>query len=309
MLYCSSDDMSFQEFIVRVPATTANLGPAFDCIGMAFDIWNDVVIKSSDRFVLTVEGSGLEDLPKDRTNLVAKAFFSCFNEIGTEAPSVAIHCTNRIPIARGLGSSAAAIVAGLKAANHLSKNQLSTSELLDLAVRMEGHADNVGSALLGGAQIAITDGYSTTTATVDLPKELRAVLFIPSFTISTDKARGILPANIPIADAIFNVGRAALLVNALSSGRLDDLRKATEDKIHQPYREPLFPAAKVIMREALMTEALGAFVSGSGPTIVVLVKEHEMTVAYRIAEAARKTNISGETRIIDITSVGAHIIS
>ena len=105
------------------------------------------------------------------------------------------------------------------------------------------------------------------------------------------------------------MGRAALLVNALSSGRLDDLRKATEDKIHQPYREPLFPAAKVIMREALMTEALGAFVSGSGPTIVVLVKEHEMTVAYRIAEAARKTNISGETRIIDITSVGAHIIS
>lgn len=301
--------MSFQEFIVKVPATTANLGPAFDCVGMALGLWNDVVIKGSDSFVLTVEGSGLEGLPKDKTNLVAKAFFRVFNEIGVEAPTVSIQCNNRIPIARGLGSSAAAIVAGLTAANHLSQSHLSTSELLDLAVKIEGHPDNVASALLGGVQIAIAEGSKITTSSVNIPEGLRVVLFIPSFTISTEKARSILPSNISRDDAIFNVGRTALLVNALASGRLEDLPLATEDKMHQPYRNPLFPAAKVIMQEALMAEALGAFLSGSGPTIVVLVKEHEMSVVYRIAEAARKTNIPGDTRILDITSVGAHILS
>jgi len=301
--------MNFREFIVRVPATTANLGPAFDCIGMALGIYNDVVIKSSDRFILSVEGSGLEDLPKDKTNLIAKAFFRVYSEIGVKAPDVEIQCTNRIPIARGLGSSAAAIVSGLKAANHLSECQLSTSELLDLAVEMEGHADNVASALLGGVQIAITDGSKTTTSLVDIPDDLRVVIFIPALTISTEKARNMLPPNIALADAVFNVGRAALLVNALASGRLEDLSRGTEDKMHQPYRQPLFPAAKLIMREALMAEALGVFVSGSGPTIVALVKEHEMSVVYRMAEAARKANISGDTRIIDIISVGAHILS
>jgi homoserine kinase len=293
---------------VQVPATTANLGPAFDAMGMALDIWNWLKMEVSSEARVEVEGQGAGELPTGRGNVVYSAAMRLFREVGLEEPSLKISCRNKIPLKRGMGSSSAAIVGGLVGANGLLGNPLPQEQILALAVEIEGHPDNVTPALLGGAQIVVQDGNRLLTSPVRVAPDLKVVLYVPNGTISTSDARKVLPKQVSRQDAIFNVGRAALLVNALASDRPQDLRAATEDRLHQPYREHLFPAMRVIIREALASGALGAFVSGSGPTVLALARGRAMSIAYEMAEGARKANAPGETIITRPTGKGAHIV-
>jgi homoserine kinase len=208
-----------------------------------------------------------------------------------------------------LGSSAAAIVGGLVAANHLAGSPLTPQEILPLAAELEGHPDNVAPALLGGIRIVVNGPKSLIAAPVPLPPNLRVVLFIPEVSISTADARAVMPATVSLQDALFNVGRTALLVNALATGRLEDLKAATQDKLHQPYRNHLLPAMRLIIQEALKGGALGAFVSGSGSTVLALAQGREMSVAYEMAEMARKTNVPGRAIITFPSETGAHVVN
>ena len=311
-----------QTVIVRVPATTANLGPGFDCLGMALDLWNQVRVEvvdtsaRSDGPVVLVQGQGSVELPGDSGNLVYRAMAHLFTEACLDMPALRLHCHNDIPLKRGLGSSSAAIVGGLVAANHLLSEHprsgghtFSKEELLDMAVHFEGHPDNVTPALLGGLQLVVQEDDVLLAAPVPVPDDVRAVVFIPQVTIATEEARAVLPASIRREDAVYNMGRAALLVNALGTGRLSDLYLATRDRIHQPYRQKLFPAMKVIFEGALKGGALGVFLSGSGSTILALTSGREMTVAYEMAEAARQANIEGEVKVTRPTSLGAHLVA
>ena len=334
---------------MRVPATTANLGPGFDCLGMALDLWNEVRVEmlripgmpgDGGGPTVSVQGQGAVELPADRNNLVYCAMEHLFKEARVDMPpGLQLLCHNEIPLKRGLGSSAAAIVGGLVAANLLLSyleqqagtlesqvfqntmpdvhgeklagscvRPFSREKLLDMAVHLEGHPDNVAATLLGGLQLVAREGDVLLTAPVPVPDDVHAVLFIPEMTIATEDARAVLPNSISREDAVYNMGRVALLVNALATGRLDDLRFATRDRLHQPYRQRLFPAMKVIFAAALSAGALGVFLSGSGSTILALTRGREMTVAYEMAEAARQANIAGEVKITRPTPQGAHPI-
>ena len=299
-----------RQVTVRVPATTANLGPAFDCMGMALCIWNEIDVRLGEtvRPTVRITGQGEDSLPQDASNLVYRAYSRLLQETGRSLPVPVITCRNEIPLERGLGSSAAAIVGGLVAANHLAGSPLSPQEIMPLAVELEGHPDNVAPALLGGIRIIVPGPESLITALVPLPADLRAVLFIPEVSISTAAARAVMPATVSLNDALFNVGRTALLVNALTTGRLQDLKAATEDRLHQPHRSHLLPAMRLIIQEALKGGALGAFVSGSGSTVLALAQGHEMSVAYEMAEMARKTNVPGRTIITFPSEKGAYVV-
>ncbi len=295
---------------VKVPATTANLGPCFDCLGMALDIWNEVVVELSQETTVSVDGQETTEIPADKSNLVYRAMEYLFNEASLNMPGVGLQCHNRIPFKRGLGSSAAAIVGGLTAANLLisrtDHGPFPERDLLRWAVHLEGHPDNVTAALLGGLQLVTQEEHTLLSSAVPVPEGLRAVLFVPEMTIATEEARAVLPDTISRADAVYNVGRVALLVNALATEKLEDLRYATSDRLHQPYRQRLFPAMKVIFAAAMDAGALGVFLSGSGPSVLALTQGREMTVAYEMAEAARKASLDGEVKITRPSPLGTH---
>lgn len=295
---------------VRVPATTANLGPGFDCFGMALSLFNTVTLAASDRLEVVVKGEGATEISLRRDNLAARTIEAFFAAIERQVPPLRIGLDNAIPLARGLGSSAAAIVGSLVAANEFVGRPLPVEQLLKLATEIEGHPDNVAAALLGGFTICVSNsnGSGLRYATVPVPTELRAVLFIPHFRVSTERARAVLPGQVSRRDAVHNIGRASLLVAGLTTGRFDILRVATEDRLHQPYRESLFPAAKKLFAAALEAGALGVFLSGAGPTILALVKGNEERVATRFEEMARDVGTAGRTLILDICHTGAAVI-
>ena len=300
---------------VRVPATTANLGPGFDCLGMALDLWNEVRAAPSDSPSVSIEGEGPGTLPSGTDNLVYRSIARLFQAAGAPPPLLRVHCVNRIPLERGLGSSAAAIVGGLVAGRALLETagdrhatRFSDHDLLDMAVNIEGHPDNVSAALLGGLRLIVSDDGALLAAPVALPPDLRSVIFVPERRIATEDARAVLPSAVSREDAVYNMGRVGLLVNALVSNRLEDLPVATRDRLHQPYRQPLFPAMKVIFKAALDAGGLGVFLSGSGSTVLALTRGKEMTVAYEMAEAARQANVEGTVKVTRPTTRGAHVV-
>ena len=298
---------------VKAPATTANLGPGFDCLGMAIDLWNSLEVipaadMPGDAHLVEVTGHGAGELAADSSNLIYHSMQFLFQEAGQELPPVRLRCHNEIPLARGLGSSAAAIAGGLVAANALSGGAFAAKDLLEMAATIEGHPDNVAAAVLGGLQLVLSDESLLYTAPIATPPELQLVLFIPEVRIATEDARAVLPSHISVADAVHNTSRIALLVAGMATNHPEYLRLATEDRLHQPYRQPLFPAMKVIFAAARDAGALGVFLSGSGSTVLALTQGREMTVAYEMAEAARQANVAGEVKITKPTLQGAHLV-
>ena len=297
-----------QRVNVTVPATTANLGPGFDCLGMALDVWNRVQFQLAEEQGVQVMGAGEGSLSTGQDNLVYRAAERYFQEAGLSMPSMTITCWNQIPLARGLGSSSAAIVGGLLGASVLAGEQEpDLDRLWGLAVEMEGHPDNVTSALFGGCQIVVRDRDALVRAPVPIPKELRAVLFIPETPMPTEQARGVLSAKVSREDAVYNMGRVALLINALSAGRVDDLRVATQDRLHQPARQELLPVMRLLFRSALDAGALGVFLSGAGSTVLALTQGSELTVAYEMADAANKAGAPGEVKVTRPSVEGAQV--
>jgi homoserine kinase len=298
---------------VMSPATTANLGPGFDCLGMALDLWNRLEVlpgfpDAGDAPLVEITGEGAGELPADERNLVYQSMEFLFREADQEMPPLRLRCHNQIPLKRGLGSSAAAIAGGLVAANAWCSHTFTSNDLLEMAATIEGHPDNITAAVLGGLQLVVMDQRQLYTVPVNVPPELHAVLFVPEFRIATTDARRVLPEKVSVADAVYNMGRTALLVAGMCANHPEYLGVATQDCLHQPYRQTLFPAMKVIFAAARAAGALGVFLSGSGPTIMALTQGREMTVAYEMAEAARQAGVEGKVQITKPAIRGAHVV-
>ncbi len=295
---------------VRAPATTANLGPGYDCLGMALDLWNRLTVSTETAApAVRVRGEGAGELAADTENLTYRAMRFLYDEAGVPMPPLALECDNAIPLSRGLGSSAAAIAGGLVAANALLDHPFTPGEMLEMAATIEGHPDNVAAALHGGLQLVVTDeGSRIYTAPIGVPDDLQAALFIPERRIATADARRVLPAQVGMADAVHNMSRAALLVAGMMGNRPEYLGIATQDRLHQPYRQALFPAMKVIFAAARNAGALGVFLSGSGSVILALTRERTMTVAYEMFDAARTAGVEGRVTITQPAAQGAHLM-
>jgi homoserine kinase len=268
---------------VSVPATSANLGPGFDCLGLALGLRDELEGELTDDGIgVEVVGEGAGSVPLDETHLVLRAMRLAFDALGERPAGLRLSCRNAIPHARGLGSSSAAIVGGLVLARALvadGAERLSDDALLALAVGQEGHPDNVAPALHGGFVVSGTDERGELYA-VRSPVDARvsAVVFLPPEPLSTEVARGLLPATVPHADAAADAGAAALLVAALA-GRTDQLWRATRDRLHQEYRRPAMPASLDLV-DRLRAEGHAAVVSGAGPTVLVLTADGTDLAAY-----------------------------
>jgi homoserine kinase len=301
--------MTLNSVTVRAPATSANLGPGFDCIGMALDTWNELKLTRGS-FSVSAVGEGADLVPLDESNLVVTSVGAVFKYIGEPVPGLQYECTNRIPFSRGMGSSSAAIVAGLVAGSAISGADLSREELTVLAADIEGHPDNVAPAIYGGCTIGVRNGEAGWVVDrVSVPDDLHAVLFVPEKQTDTHESRGGLPVQISRDDAVFNIGRAALLVNALSTGRLEFLKHATEDRLHQPQRTQAFRPMPHLIAAALNGGAHGAFLSGAGPSVLALATGREVTIGYEMAETARHFGVDGKTMIMAVTQDGASVMS
>jgi homoserine kinase len=293
--------------VARVPATSANMGPGFDCLGMAIELYNDVTLVPGGPFRVEIAGEGAETLPRDRSNLVARTVIRFFESIGRPTPSFALRLTNRIPMTGGLGSSSTALVGGLLAANRLAGDILSRLEVLRLAYELEGHPDNVAPAMLGGIVVSVVDEGRLVTLPLSVPAGLRAVLFLPRFSTSTREARRLLPTRVSLGDAVFNLSRSSLLVGALATGHLDLLRVATRDRLHQPHRQVLFPSMNRLFDAALEAGALAVWLSGSGSALLALTNGKEAEVAAAFECAAVAHGVAGRSRVVDLAAMGATV--
>jgi homoserine kinase len=260
---------------VEVPATSANLGPGFDCLGVALELVDTLVGEVVEQGLeVHVEGEGGSDVLRDESHLVVRAMRASFQAMGASPAGLALSCQNRIPHSRGLGSSSAAIVGGIVLARALVEDGLDLLDdhaALELANRLEGHPDNVAPALLGGFVISGQDGATVWAQQSPVDPSLSAVVFVPPHGVRTDVARGLLPGTVPHADAAANSGRAALLVTALR-GHPEHLLRATEDFLHQQQREPAMPESLALVAD-LRRQGIPAVVSGAGPTVLAFVTQ------------------------------------
>lgn len=258
---------------VRVPATSANLGPAFDCAGLALGLHDHVVVRVADSGLsVDLHGEGADELPRDKRHLVVRSLRAAFDALGGQPRGLELVCANRIPQARGLGSSSAAIVAAVVAARALvlgGEELLDDAAALRLATELEGHPDNVAACLRGGLTFAWGMGRDVQAHRVDVHPDVTTVAFIPTTKASTRKVRGLLPATVPHADAAANSGRAALLALALTSSP-QLLLPATQDLLHQGYRASAMPRSAALV-QALRADGVPAVLSGAGPTVLALV--------------------------------------
>jgi homoserine kinase len=276
---------------------------------MALDMWNDLTV-TRGKFSVSTTGEGADVLPQDTRNLVVTGLEAVYHYIGEPVPALKYECTNRIPYARGLGSSSAAIVGGLVAGSAISGANLGNDVLTILAADIEGHPDNVAPAIYGGCTVGVRNGVdSWIVDQVKFPEDLHAVLFVPEMQTNTHESRAVLPDQISRTDAVFNIGRAALLVNALSSGRLELLKYATDDRLHQPHRTQAFKAMPHLIKSAIKGGAHGAFLSGAGPSVLALATGREVTISYEMSETARTFGVDGKPMIMAVADEGTSVVS
>jgi homoserine kinase len=292
---------------VSVPATSANLGPGFDALGLALSLHNEVEVCRAATTTVTIEGEGAGRLPTGDKNMVARALRLAYEAAGRTAEGWAVRCVNRIPPARGLGSSAAAWVGGLTAGNALLGSPLDRAAILRLAARAEGHADNVAATVYGGLTVVSGEGKHVLALSLPVPPSLVWVVLIPELTASTAEARAVLPAKIPRADAVFNVQRVGLLLASLQSGRLEALAAALDDRLHQPYRRRLFPWMPAVIEAARGAGALGCVLSGAGPSLLAVApgaSEGE-SVATAMEKELARAGVAGVARALAVDTAGA----
>ena len=296
-------------FTVRTPASSANLGPGFDALGLALDLWNEAVIDTEGPAgEITLEGSETA-LLDGRENLTLTAMQRLADEVGMPLPGFSLVVRTDVPVARGLGSSAAALVAGLVGANRLLGDPLTVSELFSIAWQMEGHGDNVGASLYGGAVLAVPEVPDPVQLLSHGGPDLCVIVFIPDVTGLTRAARAALPPTVPHADAAFNVATSGGLVLGLHTGDTRLIAAGMHDRLHEPYRARLFPHLEAMTAAARNAGALGACLSGAGPSILALCTPdtcEAVTAAYtRVAESMAEV---GLVRQLAIVAEGAEII-
>ncbi|MEH2081375.1 MAG: homoserine kinase [Nostoc sp.] len=293
---------------VTVPATTANLGPGFDCIGAALKLYNEFKFTRLEEsgLIIHVTGTEAERVQTDENNLLYQAFVKFYQHIEQTPPTVKIEIKLGVPLARGLGSSATAIVGGLVAANQLEGATLSQSRVMELAIAMEGHPDNVVPALLGGCRLAATSGAGWEICDVPWHKDVVPVVAIPDFELSTSEARSVLPNEVSRADAIFNTAHLGLLLRGLETNNGQWLKTALQDRLHQPYRKALIPGYDALNIAAVSAGAYGMVISGAGPTLLALTdKLHSKEVEAAMLAAWQEEGITAEVRSLSLDTQGA----
>jgi homoserine kinase len=280
---------------VQIPATSANLGPGFDVIGVALKLYNEVSVEADPKgwsshrqtpsIAMDIRGLGANDLPRDPSNLVVRAMLRVCDKVHRWPRLLRMQLVNRIPLSRGLGSSAAATVGGIVAANALLGKPLKEAELLNLATAMEGHPDNVTPALVGGFCISGLVNHEVRHLKFAVPSDLRAVVCSPSRSLATSEARRVLPSRIPFSAAVFTSARVAFLVGALVQRKYEWLSYAMEDILHQPARAALIPGLADVIRAAVGAGAWGSALSGAGSSVIALSKP---SVAKAVGRAMEK---------------------
>ncbi len=304
----------------RVPATTANLGPGFDCLGLALPIYNIITIEETVMPSTGIEVNVMKDfenaelieeldsIPNDKDNIVYKAVEILYNLVGQDPSEIKINIKSSIPIAKGLGSSASVIVGGLMAANDLLGNPADEAALLSIATEAEGHPDNVVPAILGGLVMSsMEDDGSVIYRRLDWPEDWHITVCIPDFELATNISRSVLPEKVPMEDAKFNARRLAMLIHAIDTVDTKLMKSALEDKLHQPYREKLIPGFKEI-KEALKHEenVLGTVISGAGPSIVIISQKNNLEKIYQtVKEIWDNMNVHCDIRTLTVEKCGA----
>ena len=295
-------------FSIIVPATTANLGPGFDCIGAALTLYNEFKFTPLEegRVFINVTGPEAAQVKTDENNLLYQAFMEFYRHLKQTPPSVKIDIQLGVPLARGLGSSATAILGGLLGANILSGKPLNRKQLMELAIAIEGHPDNVVPALLGGCQLTATSDLKLEVCDIPWHQEVVPVIAIPDFELSTSEARKVLPEQIDREDAIFNTAHLGLLLRGLKTGKQEWLKEALQDKLHQPYRKSLIKGYDSLYAAALSAGAYGMVISGAGPTLLALTDTlHSEAVEIAMEAAWKQEGIQAVTQSLQIDARGA----
>lgn len=254
---------------IQIPATSANLGAGFDALGLALNYYNYVDIEEADG--IHIESLDGTEIPTDASNLVYDAAHILYDICGRKLSGLNIRQTNNIPMARGLGSSSACIIAGLMGANKLMGEPMGVDDLVNLSAQIEGHPDNTAPALLGGIVTAVFDGKRVQWVKQEVYTTLKFVVTVPDFELKTEKARECLPKEISHRDAVFNLSRAALFSASLLTGKYENLRTAVNDRLHQPYRMELIPHGREVFDVAYSLGAYAAYLSGAGPSLMSIV--------------------------------------
>lgn len=289
---------------IRVPATTANLGPGFDCLGMALNLYDEVTLSLDE---LPEGDKEAEEGDDQYLALVRKAAHHYFAHLGKPTPVLTASCHRQIPLGRGLGSSAAAIVAGLVGADELSGSFQDKTTLAAWAAELEGHPDNATPCLYGGFQLCVTDESGLVNLALSLPPELEVALYVPDFALPTHETRQLLPEALSRQDVVYQTSRAALLVAALATGEVKHLRVATQDRLHQPARGKLFPQMWELFDAALGAGALCAYLSGGGPTVAAWTNGSAEQVRAALEEKARQLGLQGRTYCCKPSKTGATV--
>ena len=290
---------------VRVPATSANMGPGFDAIGVALNLYNEYAFEEIEN---GLEFFGIEKEFCNEDNIIYKAMIECFKKRNYKIKGLRISILkNEIPISRGLGSSSSCIVGGIIGANEIMGQKLSTEELLELAVSMEGHPDNVVPALLGGIVVAIVIKGKVIYDKVKAKDDLNFIPIIPDFKLATEKARKVLPNKISFEDGVYNVGRAALMVTALNNGSYNLLKFACDDRFHEIYRGNLIKGFDIIKKESYNNGALASFLSGAGPTIMTIINRKN-SFSNKMREVLDREGVNYSILTLSIDNEGAVVI-
>lgn len=294
---------------LRAPATTANLGPGFDCLGLALGLYLHLEVREEKGagLELRISGEGAHTLPRDQGNLICQSLLRALGQTGYTPGHLLLSSHSQIPLAAGLGSSAAARVAGLAAGLLLAGQEPDPDRLIALAVEEEGHPDNVAPCILGGFALAVRDQDRLSCLRLPTPAGLQALVVVPDFALPTPRAREVLPAQVDLADAVFNQSRTALLAAALALGRLELLKSAMQDRLHQPYRAPLIPGLEDVLKAALKAGALGASLSGAGPAVLALVRQGETHPGLAMQEAWQRHRISSRLLVLELDQQGLQV--
>ncbi len=294
---------------IRIPATSANLGPGFDSLGLALDLWNETIITLAIEYSVQVNGEGREKVSAGENNLIIRSAQRLAEFIGKRLPPFHLDCVNRIPLSSGLGSSAAAKLTGLLGANALLGKPLSKDEILNLATEMEGHPDNVAPALWGGLVVSTVEEGKVLAHKVNLEVDsaspIHITVVLPDFHLSTQQARLALPDHVTMKDAVYNLSRAAMVTEAFRAGDLDLLGKAMTDTLHQPYRLQLIPGGREAMEAAREAGAAAAAISGAGPSIIAFSSQRDPSIGEAMTRAFEGAGHSARTFQLKISQHGA----
>lgn len=269
----------------RVPATTTNFGSGFDTFGLALNLHNIFEVIESDAFGVEIEGEG-QNLPRDESNLLVRVYKRACEVLGVKPVPFHLKQINRVPTARGLGSSATAIVGGIEVALRKNKIKLDVEDKLRVAFEFEPHPDNLLPAFVGGFVVCATEENGIHYQRLNFPEELSLVFLIPDFELSTEEARRVIPKELPLREAVFNIQRASLFVAALMSGRYELLKEAVKDRLHQPHRSKLIPGFENVLNAGYSSGAYAVFLSGAGPTIGAICPKN---IEEKVSESMRES--------------------